>query len=116
MPDTNQPVRFIGPQPFRRIPFAHMVDVEAGEKLALERDLRDAPTPISGSMRKALNKARGAQNALRFRPQRRYREADLRRSYGLLLATCSYCRHSMYFDEVDGIESVRCDRCKRPLL
>lgn len=114
MLDTNYPVRFIGPHLFRRIPFAHLVDIKAGEKLALERDLRDAPTPISGGMRKALNKARGAQNALRLRSPRRYREPDLRRGYGLMLASCGFCRHAMYFDEIEDFAAVRCDRCKRP--
>jgi hypothetical protein len=111
---TNQPVRFIGRQPYTRIPFAHLVDVEAGERLALERDLRQAPTPISGGMRKAQNKELNFQNALRSRP-RQYRAPDLRRTYGLMLAVCSFCRHSMYFDEVDNFAAIRCDRCKRPM-
>jgi hypothetical protein len=116
MPATNQPVRFLRRQPYTRIPFAHLVDVQNGEQLALERDLRMVPTPISGGMRKALNKELGKQAALRFRMQRRYREPDLRRAYGLLEAGCSFCKHSMYFDEVEDFNSVRCDRCKRPLL
>jgi hypothetical protein len=115
MPDTNQPVRLIGRQPYRRIPFAHLVDVEAGERLALERDLRDAPTPISGGMRKALNKELGKQNSLRYRPPRRYGAPDLRRAYGLMLAVCGFCKHSMYFDDVEDFEGIRCDRCKRPV-
>jgi hypothetical protein len=115
MPATNHPLRFIGPIRYRKIPFAHLVDVQAGEKLALERDLREAPTPISGGMRKALNKELGKQNVLRYRPARRYREPDTRRAYGLLLAACPHCRHSMYFDEVapEDYSAIRCDRCKR---
>jgi hypothetical protein len=116
MPTTNHPVRLIGRQPYTRIPFAHLVDVEAGERLALERDLRGAPTPISGGMRKALNKELGKQNSLRYRPRRRYRAPDLERAYGLMEAVCGSCRHSMYFDEVDGDpHSIKCDRCKRPI-
>jgi hypothetical protein len=115
MPATNRPVRFIGRQPYARIPFAHLVDVEAGERLALERDLRDAPTPISGGMRKARAKELGFQNVLRYRPPRRYREQDLRRAYGLMLAVCGSCRHSMYFDDVEDFAAIRCDRCKRPV-
>lgn len=115
---SNHPIRFIGPIPYRRIPFAHLVDVEAGEQLALERDLRDAPTPISGGMRKALNKELGKQNALRYRAPRRYREPDSRRAYGLMLAVCPRCRHSMFFDEIadEDFTAIRCDRCKRPVL
>lgn len=117
MPRTNHSVRFLGRQPFRRIPFAHLVDVEAGEQLAIERDLRDAPTPISGGMRKALNKERGFQDALRWRPRRRYRVSDLERAHGLLEAVCGRCQHVMYFDEVDGVDphAIPCDRCKRPI-
>jgi hypothetical protein len=113
MPASSRPVRFIGRQPYTRIPFAHLVDVEAGERLALERDLRDAPTPISGGMRKAQNKELNFQNALRYRSPRRYRAPDLQRAYGLMLAVCSFCRHSMYFDEVEDFAAIRCDRCKR---
>lgn len=117
MPHTNQPVRFIGRQPFTRIPFAHLVDVEAGERLAIERDLRDAPTPISGGMRKALSKELGKQNSLRYRPPRRYRAPDLLRAYGLIQAVCGSCRHVMYFDDVDGADphEIKCDRCRRPI-
>ena len=117
MPATNHPVRFLGRQPYRRIPFAHLADVEAAEQLALERDLREAPTPISGGMRKALSKELGKQNSLRYRPPRKYRAQDLQRAHGLMLAVCSFCRHSMYFDEVDGVDphSIKCDRCKRPI-
>jgi len=113
---TNHPVRFIGRQPYAKVPFAHLTDVQAEERLALERDLREAPTPISGGMRKALHKELGKQNSLRYRPPRRYREPDLRRAYGLMLAVCGFCRHSMYFDEVEDFDAIRCDRCKRPLL
>lgn len=116
MPVTNQPVRVIGRQPYSRIPFAHLVDIEAGCRLDLERDLRDGPTPISGGMRKALNKELGKQNSLRYRPPRYYREPDLRRAYGLMLAVCGFCRYSMYFDEVADFNGLHCDRCKRPLL
>jgi hypothetical protein len=116
MPRTNQPVRFIGRQPFTRIPIAHLADINADFRLNLERDLRDAPTPISGGMRKALAKELVIQNSLRFRPPRRYREQDLRRAYGLLEANCRHCRHTMYFDEVEDGAAIRCDRCKRPLI
>lgn len=116
-PSRKPPLRIIGRQPYARIPFAHLVDVEAGERLALERDLRTAPTPISGGMRKALNKELGKQNALRYRPRRRYRAPDLRRAYGLMEAVCGSCRHTMYFDDVEGADprSIKCDRCRRPI-
>jgi hypothetical protein len=110
---TNHPVRKIGPQPFRKIPFAHLRDVQAAELLALERDLRDAPTPISGGMRKALAKETAHQNALRFKVRRGYREPDRRRSYGLLISSCPRCHHVMYFDEVGDDERLTCDRCKK---
>lgn len=76
--------------------------------------MRDAPTPISGGMRKALAKEMGHQNALRRTHRRRYREPDLQRAYGLLLCTCPRCRHVMYLDEVDDERAIVCDRCKRP--
>ncbi len=116
MSASNHPVRFIGPQAFQRMPIAPLADVEASCRLSLERDLRHAPTPISGGMRKALSRELRLQNALRFRKPRRYGEADLRRAYGLLEATCPHCRHSMFFDEVeDGFGAIRCDRCKRTI-
>lgn len=113
---SNRPVRFIGTQAFRLLPIAPLSAVEAACRLELERDLRDARTPISGGMRKALNKELGLQNALRFRAPRRYGEADRRRAYGLLEATCSFCGHAMYFDDAEGgFGSIRCDRCRRPI-
>lgn len=110
---TNHPVRKLGRQQFRKIPFAHLNDVRSGELLALERDLRDAPVPISGGMRKALAKELGRQNALRFKPRRLYREPDGRRAYGLLISSCPRCRHVMFFDEVGDDERLTCDRCKK---
>jgi hypothetical protein len=109
---TNHPVRKLGRQPFRRIPLAHLCDVEADAKLSLERDLRFAPTPISGGMRKALVKELGHQNALRFKARRRYREPDLRRSWGLLISACPRCHHVMYFDDATD-DLITCDRCKK---
>lgn len=109
---TNHPVRKLGRQPFRKIPFAHLRDIEADAVLSLERDLRFAPTPISGGMRKALAKELGRQNALRFKMRRRYREPDLRRTYGLLISACPRCRHVMYFDEYSD-DPITCDRCKK---
>jgi hypothetical protein len=113
----NHPVRFFGKQTFRRMPIARLADVQAACRLALERDLRQAPTPISGGMRKALHKELALQGALRVRTPRRHREADLRRAYGLLEATCGFCRHTMLFDEVEdaGFGAIRCDRCRRPI-
>ncbi|WP_439925667.1 hypothetical protein [Nitrobacter sp. JJSN] len=111
---NSHPVRKLGYQPFRRIPFAHLRDVEADALLSVERDLRDAPTPISGGMRKALAKELGHQNALRSTYRRRYREPDLWRAYGLLLCTCPRCRHVIYLDEAGDEDAVTCDRCKRP--
>ena len=116
MPHPANPVRKLGRLAFRRLPIAHLADVEADARLSLERDLRAAPTPIAGGMRKALNKERGAQEALRYRRQRRYRGPDARRAYGLMLATCAHCRHTMYFDEIEDFGAVYCDRCKRPIL
>lgn len=110
---TNHPVRKLGRQPFRKFPFAYLRDVQTDALLSVERDLRDAPTPISGGMRKALAKEMGHQNALRFKVQRRYREPDLRRAYGLLLCCCPHCRHVMYLDEAGAEGTMTCDRCKR---
>jgi hypothetical protein len=109
---TNYPVRKLGRQPFRKIPFAHLCDVEADAMLSLERDLRFAPTPISGGMRKALAKELGRQNGLRFKLSRRYRKPDLRRTYGLLISACPRCHQVMYFDEDTG-DPITCDRCKK---
>lgn len=112
---TNHPVVKLGRIAFRKIPFAHLDDVRADAKLSLERDLRYAPTPISGGMRKALHKEAVMQNALRFRPPRRYREPDLRKAYGLMAFNCR-CGHIMFFDP-DGDDwtavGIHCDRCKR---
>lgn len=110
--NTNHPVRKLGRQPFRRIPFAHLADVESAELLAMERDLRDAPTPISGGMRKALAKETARQNALRFKVHRGYRQPDQRRAYGLLISSCPRCHHVMYFDEMGDGEQLTCDRCR----
>lgn len=114
---TNHPVRFLGRQPFRRMPIAHLADVEAAEQLALERDLREAPTPLSGGMRKAQHKALEAQNSLRRRRVRPRVSAEILRTYGLFVADCPRCRHSMFFDEInfDDLSAIRCDRCKRPI-
>jgi hypothetical protein len=60
---TSHSFRKLGRQPFRKIPFAHLSDVEADAVLSLERDLRFALTPISGGMRKALAKELGRQNS-----------------------------------------------------
>ena len=76
---TNHPVRKIGHQPFRYIPFAHLSDVQQA------CELENAPTPISGGMRKALAKDMGRQDLLH-------------RAYGLLMAVCPRCRRVMYFD------------------
>lgn len=114
---TNYPVRFLGVQPFRRMPIAPLSNVEAAEQLALERDLRNEPTPLSGGMRKAQHKALEAQNSLRRRMPRRHGQADALRAYGLFTATCPRCRHSMFFDQIDDddLGAIRCDRCKRPI-
>jgi hypothetical protein len=56
---TNHPVRKLGRQLFRRIPFAHFRDVEADALLSLERDLRFVPTPVSGGMRKGPGEGAG---------------------------------------------------------
>lgn len=115
MPNPAHPVRKIGRQPYRRYPLARLSDIQADARLSLERDLREAPTPISGGMRKALNKERGAQDALRFRSGQPYRQADTRRSFDLIQATCAGCGHVMFFDEIeaDAWQAIRCDRCKR---
>jgi hypothetical protein len=81
---TNQPARFIGPIAIRRYPFACLADVQADARLGKERDLRLAPTPISGGMRKALSKEVRAQNSLRSRRSGRHRDGELRKMYGLL--------------------------------
>ncbi|MCE3258157.1 MAG: hypothetical protein K0Q64_2240, partial [Nitrobacter vulgaris] len=49
---------------------------------------------------------------LRFKVRRRYRDPDLRRTYGLLISACPRCRHVMYFDEDTG-DPITCDRCKK---
>jgi hypothetical protein len=66
-------------------------------------------------MRKALAKETAAQDALRFRAGRRFREAEFRRAYGLIEATCPHCRHLMYFDAIEKDADVHCDRCRRPI-
>lgn len=81
--------------------------------LSLERDLRHVPTPISGGMRKTLEKELRRQNSLRFKVRRRYREPDLRRSFDLLISVCPRCRHVMHFDEMGDGDTITCDRCKK---
>jgi hypothetical protein len=111
----THPVRKLGRIAFRRLPFARLDDVAADAALAMQRDLRQAPTPISGGMRKALHKELAQQDALRRRSRRPYREADARRAYGQLLAACTHCGHAMYFDAIDDVAEIRCDRCKRKI-
>ncbi|WBU27558.1 hypothetical protein OOZ54_12720 [Rhodopseudomonas palustris] len=113
---TNHPVRKLGRIAIRRGPIAHLEDVQAAEKLAAERDLCEAPMPISGGMRKALHKELMQQSALRWRSKKPYGTARLVRSYGLKIATCPHCRRVNYFDELNLDEpAATCDRCKRPL-
>lgn len=114
---TNHPVRKIGRIAIRKGPIAYLADVQAAERLAGERDLRDAPTPISGGMRKALAKEKAQQGSLRWRTRAPHGSVDGRRSYGLMLVTCPghFCRHVHFFDEVDFADAPRCDRCKREL-
>ena len=109
---SNQPVTFIGRIAIRRRPVAHLDDVRADARLCLERDLRGAPTPISGGMRKALAKERGAQDALRRRPRRNWFEHDQQRAFGMIMVGCPRCRHAMFYDEIEDAGALRCDRCK----
>lgn len=99
----------------KKIRIAMLEDVQAAARLALERDLRTAPTPVSGGMRKALAKEAADQDGLRYRSRRRPGEADLLKTYGLIQAVCGRCRHIMYFDEIEDFGAVRCDRCRRPI-
>lgn len=113
---TENPIRKLGRIAIRRGPIAHLEDVQAAERLAAERDLRNAPTPISGGMRKALHKERVQQDALRRRIKKPFGTARVFRSYGLIVTTCPHCRRVNYFDEIDLDEpAATCDRCKKPL-
>lgn len=112
---TNQPVTFIGSIALRRGPIAHLDDVAADARLSLERDLRTAPTPISGGMRKALAKERNLQDGLRRRPKRNWFEHDQQRAFGMITAACPRCRHAMFYDEIEDASDLRCDRCKASL-
>ena len=86
---TNHPVRKIGLQPYRRIPLRfHLIDVQQACELELERDLRDAPTPISRHA-EGLGEGNGASGPLPFKMHRRYREPDRRRAYGILMAAAA---------------------------
>lgn len=69
---SNQPVAFLGRIAIRRGRVAHLNDISADARLGLERDLRQAPTPVSGGMRKALATERGAKDALRWHPRRNW--------------------------------------------
>jgi hypothetical protein len=95
------------------MPFAHFYDIEADARLSIERDLRFAPVPISGGMRKALAKEQRFQNALRFKARRLYREPDIWRGYGLWVSSCPRCRHMMFFDEISPGDRITCDRCRK---
>ncbi len=102
----------------RRGPIAYLSHVQADARLSLERDLRDAPTPISGGMRKALHKEQRSQGILRRRNREPHGSVAFRRCYGLMLTDCPgyFCRHPHFFDEVDfDAPPPLCDRCKRPL-
>lgn len=113
---TDMPFRKLGRIAIRRGPIAHLEDVQAAEKLAAERDLREAPIPISGGMRKALHKELVKQNSLRWRSKKPHGTARVERSYGLMVTACPHCRRVNYFDEIDLDEpAATCDRCKRPL-
>ena len=109
---TNQPVTLLGRTAIRRGPVAHLDDVSADARLGLERDLRQAPTPISGGMRKALAKERGQQDALRRRPRRNWFAHDHQRAFGMIMVGCPRCRHAMFYDEIEDTGLLRCDRCK----
>ncbi|MES2030813.1 MAG: hypothetical protein V4477_16660 [Pseudomonadota bacterium] len=113
---TNYPVIKLGRIPIRKYPFANLADVQRDAKLQTERDLRHAPTPISGGMRKALSKELGQQKSLHNRSSAlaEYQKAELEKCYGLLVGHCKHCRHTMWFDEDDGA-IPNCDRCKRPM-
>lgn len=108
---TNHPVIKLGRIAIRKYPMAWLDDVQRAERLAMERDLRTAPTPISGGMRKALHKELGAQNVLRAK---RLRQADTRLN-GHFLIHCKHCSHRMLYTEDDGSVAgdFKCDRCRR---
>lgn len=118
MTTPTHPLRRLGRIAIRRGPIAYLSDVQAEARLSRERDLRDAPTPISGGMRKALHKEQARQSALRWRSSGPHGSVDFRRCYGLMLAECPayFCRHRHFFDAMDfDAPPPPCDRCKRPL-
>ena len=105
---SNQPVAFLGRIAVRRGPIAHLDDVSADARLGL----RQAPTPISGGMRKALAKERGQQDALRWRPRRNWFDHDQQRAFGMIMVGCPRCQHAMFYDQIEDAALLRCDRCK----
>ena len=109
---SNQPVALLGRIAIRRRPIAHLDDISADARLGLERDLRGAPTPISGGMRKALEKERGQQDALRWRLRRNWFAQDLQRAFGMIMVVCPRYRHAMFYDEIEDAAVLRSDRCK----
>lgn len=113
----SHPVIKIGRIAIRKYPFARLEDIQRDAKLSLDRDLRYAPTPISGGMRSALHKELGSQSRLRHRSSalRSRQQRDLRECYGLFLGSCRHCKHVMFFDEVEDDVIPNCDRCKRPM-
>jgi hypothetical protein len=115
---TNHPVIKLGKIPIRRYPFASLHDVQQDAKLSMERDLRTAPTPISGGMRKALHKELGAQNALRYRHGTNRALVEAHKTFGQFMVSCPryFCQHTMFFEEAEMGDEIRCDRCKREFL
>lgn len=116
MAQTNHPVRFLGPMPYRRTPILSLAFIQAAARADLEIDLASLPPLISGGDRKARSKAIAEQQSSRRVGRRIDRRWLLRPdpAYGSLAVVCPRCRHMMLLDELDA-ETVICDRCKRPI-
>lgn len=115
---SNQPVRFLGRQPFVRMPILSLEFIQAQGEFETERDLATAPIPISGGLRKALHREQQAQSwALRSVP-RRIEQTEGDESQGIAYHCPRYwCRHMMLFDMTveEAVEldwsKVKCDKC-----
>lgn len=117
MAQTNHPVRFIGPVPYRRTPILSLAFIQAAALAEMEIDLSSLPPLISGGDRKARGKAIAEQRSSLSAPRRIDRRYLLRPdpAYGSMAAWCRRCNYMMLFDGVDDDDAVICDRCKRPI-
>lgn len=114
MPRSNYPVVFAGRVEFRPTPILSLAFIQAQARYAVERDLSQEPTLLSGGDRKAQGKAFNSQRSMLRTPRRIERNWWLA-AYGSLDCVCPRCRHRMLLDDIEPDAEVVCDRCHRPM-